>query len=299
LIIIGVQHQTSKASALSRGKRRRFCLSFAAMGIGPTKFTPGIAIAAAVTLGNAVCGLIAIVLLIEQMSAASGLEALVWPCRLIILGWLFDMVDGYVARALKASSAFGGELDSLADAITAGAATGALLVIAPVVLKLDAVGTALGWVAGILFLSGVLARLARFNIGQAGDYRASFYFQGMPGIAAVCVAAVVLALHRSIRGIISPPDPGARLACHPSHRDVGGMLGRLPPLPNITAAASLVASCLLNRRPAIGPGPVFALFMLGYMVLSPLLSAAPRARARDGEPSSAARLAFAVFWHVG
>ena len=32
------------------------------MGIGPTKFTPGIAIAAAVTLGNAVCGLIAIVL---------------------------------------------------------------------------------------------------------------------------------------------------------------------------------------------------------------------------------------------
>ncbi len=252
------------------------------MGIGPTKFTPGIAIAAAVTLGNAVCGLIAIVLLIEQMSAASGLEALVWPCRLIILGWLFDMVDGYVARALKASSAFGGELDSLADAITACAATGALLVIAPVVLKLDAVGTALGWVAGILFLSGVLARLARFNIeSKLETTEPHFYFQGMPGIsAAVCVAAVVLALHRlDTQSIISHAQTQALGYAVPILAIVmsGLMLSRLPyaDLPKHYGGGRQPwwhLAILLVAGLLIGPEPVFALFMLGYMMLSPLLS---------------------------
>lgn len=48
-------------------------------------------------------------------------------CLLIFLGAIFDLSDGPIARAMKIDSEFGKQLDSLADIITFGVATSAIL----------------------------------------------------------------------------------------------------------------------------------------------------------------------------
>jgi CDP-diacylglycerol--serine O-phosphatidyltransferase len=45
----------------------------------------------------------------------------------IVLGGIFDMFDGLMARLTKSSSEFGVELDSLADVVTFGVGTSALV----------------------------------------------------------------------------------------------------------------------------------------------------------------------------
>ncbi|TAJ12278.1 CDP-alcohol phosphatidyltransferase [Marinilabiliaceae bacterium JC017] len=68
---------------------------------------------------NLLCGTLA------TYSAINGqLELAVW---LIFIGALFDFSDGFVARALKAYSPMGKELDSLADLISFGMAPAAIL----------------------------------------------------------------------------------------------------------------------------------------------------------------------------
>src|SRR5262245_2068027 len=85
-----------------------------------------------------------------------------------------DVLDGRIARMAGTSSAFGVEVDSLADVISFG--------VAPAILSfawgLSSLGRP-GWAAGFLFVAAAAIRLARFNIqsGGAGDKR---YFVGLP-----------------------------------------------------------------------------------------------------------------------
>src|SRR5947209_6118551 len=79
------------------------------------------------TLGNAACGFSAIIWAskIDFTPATEGYFALSgW---LILGAMIFDAVDGYVARLSRTVSKFGGELDSLCDAISFGAAPAYLL----------------------------------------------------------------------------------------------------------------------------------------------------------------------------
>jgi CDP-diacylglycerol--serine O-phosphatidyltransferase len=69
---------------------------------------------ALVTLANAYCGVLAIYKAHDGEFLLAG--------YLILLGMLFDMFDGLVARLAKAQSRFGAYLDSLSDAISFGAA---------------------------------------------------------------------------------------------------------------------------------------------------------------------------------
>jgi len=46
---------------------------------------------------------------------------------LILIGMLFDLLDGFAARKLQAESLFGQELDSLCDIVTFGAAPALLI----------------------------------------------------------------------------------------------------------------------------------------------------------------------------
>src|SRR5574342_1426010 len=77
------------------------------------------------TLGNAVCGFSAILC----ASRIDGPESpyFAFSAWLVIGAMLFDMCDGYVARLSKTASEFGGQLDSLCDAISFGAAPGLIL----------------------------------------------------------------------------------------------------------------------------------------------------------------------------
>jgi len=89
----------------------------------------------------------------------------------------------------KTTSAFGLELDSLADIISFGVAP-AVLAFAWGLSELGRVG----WAAGFLYLTAAAVRLARFNIQSSGAQLDKRYFVGMPSPpAAGVVAATVFA----------------------------------------------------------------------------------------------------------
>lgn len=99
---------------------------------------------------------------------------------LIVIAAILDGVDGRLARALKAQSRFGAELDSLADFINFGVAP------AIVLFTWGLAGLkGFGWIAVLLFACGMGLRLARFNSMLEVDKPKwqSNYFTGMPAPA--------------------------------------------------------------------------------------------------------------------
>jgi CDP-diacylglycerol--serine O-phosphatidyltransferase len=78
---------------------------------------------------------------------------------MLLLSAILDLLDGAVARALKAQSEFGAQLDSLSDFLAFG--------VAPSILLYEwALGDAgkLGWIATIVLPVAAALRLARFNV---------------------------------------------------------------------------------------------------------------------------------------
>jgi CDP-diacylglycerol--serine O-phosphatidyltransferase len=139
------------------------------------------------TVGNMFCGYACIMFSMrgELVSAAPFIGFAV----------ILDMLDGRIARMTNTSSAFGLELDSLADIISFGVAP-AVLAFAWGLSELGRVG----WAAGFVLVTAAAMRLARFNIQSPGqtDKR---YFVGMPSPpAAGVVAATVFAWPYPLKG---------------------------------------------------------------------------------------------------
>lgn len=143
------------------------------------------------TLGNLACGLVAIVLLLDHPAYdAPNYVAIGW---LMVGAMVFDFADGFVARALKATSPLGKELDSLSDLVSFGVLPGLMVYF---ILKYQmqiemelSTPTVEGWHTSIvptwrvlLPFTGLLIplfsayRLAKFNI----DTRQSYGFLGLP-----------------------------------------------------------------------------------------------------------------------
>ena len=150
------------------------------------------------TAGNLFCGFMA-VLQIIQGSLLQAEANIAWTqpyetSLLWILGaFIFDMLDGRVARLGGHESAFGREFDSLADIISFGIAP-ALLVFKIVLAELPA---RLGWMIGFVYLVCGAMRLARFNTlaVQPSTTPRSKDFSGFPiPAAAGLVASVTLLL---------------------------------------------------------------------------------------------------------
>ncbi len=108
---------------------------------------------------------------------------------ILILGAIFDMVDGRVARLTGTQSAFGEQFDSLSDVVSFGFAP-ALLVYSVFFTNMGRPGL----IISFLFLLCGALRLARFNanIGKVDPN----YFQGLPipGAAFALVGYVLLTL---------------------------------------------------------------------------------------------------------
>ncbi|MCP4022824.1 MAG: CDP-diacylglycerol--serine O-phosphatidyltransferase, partial [Desulfobacteraceae bacterium] len=104
----------------------------------------------------------------------------------IIIGVVFDILDGKIARATNTTSQFGLEYDSLADLITFGLAP-ALLMVLWALQPIDR----LGWPAGFLFMACGALRLARFNTTTSSSLD---HFEGLPipAAAAMNVSLVLL-----------------------------------------------------------------------------------------------------------
>jgi len=122
---------------------------------------------------------------------------------LILAAMIFDFLDGFSSRLLKAYSAIGKELDSLADVVSFGVAPGIIMyhllrnslsLNAPLNADLNSVNTLL-----LLLISALMPvcgafRLAIFNV----DTTQTKTFKGLPIPAnALAVISVVIAGHNS------------------------------------------------------------------------------------------------------
>jgi CDP-diacylglycerol---serine O-phosphatidyltransferase len=109
---------------------------------------------------------------------------------LIVVAALLDGVDGRLARALKAQSKFGAELDSLADFVNFGVAP-AILVF---VWGLGGLPRGFGWIVALVFALAMGLRLARFNslIDVEKPKWQANYFTGMPAPAGAIVVLLPL-----------------------------------------------------------------------------------------------------------
>ncbi|MCG8529098.1 MAG: CDP-diacylglycerol--serine O-phosphatidyltransferase, partial [Desulfovibrionales bacterium] len=96
----------------------------------------------------------------------------------ILIGAVFDLLDGKIARATNTTSKFGIEYDSLADLITFGLSPALLMVL----WGLQTMGRP-GWLVGFLFVTCGALRLARFNTTTS----TSTDFEGLPIPAAAAM----------------------------------------------------------------------------------------------------------------
>ena len=118
----------------------------------------------ALTLSKLIPNLITMMALIAgitsvQKALSGNFEVAV---LLLLAAAILDVMDGAVARALKAQSEFGAQLDSLSDFLAFGVAPGLILYI----WTLGDAGK-LGWIAAVVFPVAAALRLARFNVMSA------------------------------------------------------------------------------------------------------------------------------------
>jgi CDP-diacylglycerol--serine O-phosphatidyltransferase len=138
------------------------------------------------TLGNAGCGVLAVFAVMAHLET-HDVRRLLAATAMMPLALVFDVLDGRVARARRAHSALGRELDSLADVIAFG--------VAPAAIAYSA-GMRGVWDVVILvyFVCCGVSRLARFNVTAetlaAGGDKVR-YFEGTPIPTSVVLAALV------------------------------------------------------------------------------------------------------------
>ncbi len=119
----------------------------------------------------------------------------------IVLGGIFDMLDGMMARLTHTSSEFGVELDSIADVVTFGVAPSAILYKA---FFFQFPGTGL-LLAALPAICGAI-RLARFNVQLVGFDKD--YFRGLPiPSSAILIISYVMFHHLSLPASDRLSDP--------------------------------------------------------------------------------------------
>ena len=138
------------------------------------------------TLGNAACGVAAVFFAMLYM-ASQSLHHFYAAAAMAPAAFIFDVLDGRIARWRRQHSAMGRELDSLADVISFG--------LAPVTLGFAA-GLTGGWdwVAMIYFVCCGVSRLSRYNVtaeslSEGADKVA--YFEGTPIPTSVIITGIL------------------------------------------------------------------------------------------------------------
>jgi CDP-diacylglycerol---serine O-phosphatidyltransferase len=138
------------------------------------------------TLGNAACGVGAVFFAMLYMASELAFHFYA-AAALAPAAFIFDVLDGRIARARHQHSPLGRELDSLSDVISFGVAPAALAF---------AAGMQGGWDAAALiyFVGCGVSRLARYNVtaesmsGASGKVK---YFEGTPIPTSVLLTAVL------------------------------------------------------------------------------------------------------------
>src|SRR5580658_8851437 len=113
-----------------------------------------------ITLSSVFCGFDSI----RISATAQGDDDYYRASLLLVFALFFDMLDGRVARLTKTQSAFGLQIDSLADAISFGVAPALLVYKWSLWQKPEA-----GLLASFVFTAAGAVRLARFNVLSMGE----------------------------------------------------------------------------------------------------------------------------------
>lgn len=158
-------------------------------GDRPERFRRGVFLLPSLfTVGNLFCGYACVVHATRGDYERAAL--------FVGVAMILDTLDGFIARLTNSSTAFGVQLDSLADIVSFGLAP-AILVFTWGLMPLGRIG----WATGFLFVAAAAMRLARFNIQSSNpaalDKR---YFIGLPSpaAAAVIVSTVFLYPYRLV-----------------------------------------------------------------------------------------------------
>jgi len=183
---------------------------------------------AVATLGNLICGFLAIFCCLLSMRAEYDvggpfsvhprvfnprLEHL-FPTHiaagayLIVLAMVFDALDGRLARITRRTSEFGAQLDSLSDIVSFGVAPAALFItlllrpepgteaMIPDVSKLQ---FRVGLGCALLYTACAAIRLARYNAENVKTEAAQRAFSGLPSPGAAAAVVALLVLHETLR----------------------------------------------------------------------------------------------------
>ncbi|MBK8915273.1 MAG: CDP-alcohol phosphatidyltransferase family protein [Phycisphaerales bacterium] len=193
----------------------------------------------AATLGNLICGFIAVFLCLLEIRAAYSpafpaqprvlphLQAYVpsyiaYAAYLIIAAMIFDALDGRLARIARRTTEFGAQLDSIADVVSFGVAPTAmyLTILLHRFAPADADPTVsaalwrIGLIGGLVYLSCAAIRLARYNAENIRDESAARKFSGLPTPGAAAGFTALLLLHEqwvNVGGAFSGSDGAAIL----------------------------------------------------------------------------------------
>ncbi|RNC67706.1 MAG: CDP-diacylglycerol--serine O-phosphatidyltransferase [Desulfuromonadales bacterium] len=128
-----------------------------------------------ITLANAACGTSALFAIMTYLQKAV-VRHVYFACGLVFAAFVFDVLDGRIARWRQKSSAMGRDLDSLADIVSFG--------VAPAVIAYGCGMQGLyDRIVLIFFVACGVSRLARFNVtaealSEGGDKVK--YFEGTP-----------------------------------------------------------------------------------------------------------------------
>ncbi len=126
-------------------------------------------------------------------------EEIYYASLFIGIAAIVDFLDGFVARALNASSEMGKQLDSLADVVSFGAAPSIILyqfLRMGFIRENEGLETSFLWLTpAFIFACAGAYRLARFNI----DTEQSFGFKGVPIPAAGLVVASLPLIYWNIQ----------------------------------------------------------------------------------------------------
>jgi CDP-diacylglycerol--serine O-phosphatidyltransferase len=193
---------------------------------------------------------------------------------LVVIAALLDGVDGRLARALKAQSKFGAELDSLADFVNFGVAPA-------VIVFIWGLGTlrGLGWISVLVFALAMGLRLARFNamIDVDKPKWQGNYFTGMPAPAGAIT--VLLPLYLDGLGLFDVRMWPVLIACYTllmafllvatiptfSGKLLGERIAREYVLPIFVAAAALVALLVTYHYETLA---LVSIIYLGFIPVS-------------------------------
>jgi len=209
---------------------------------------------------------------------------------MVLIAAFLDGIDGRIARALKATSKFGAQMDSLADIVNFGVAPALVLY----AFLLDRAGSP-GWMAALLFAIACGLRLARFNVLDEDQDRPAWqaeYFVGVPAPAGAVI--VMLPIYLVFMGVVEP-DRVFGFACTIFTVLIALLLvSRLPvysgkkvKIPGDTVLPLILGVALYVLLLVTYPWHTLSVSVIGYLLSLPFSARAYSRRARIEEAREA------------